>query len=226
MYQSLYENEALEHLVADGARRLNLQLDTSLVLDLLTMEIACNLHHQALQVLEQDDLKGVVERELDQSPPNRDAGYGMRLRTDYQGSTPNAMTFYRIKDSWQANCLSLAGLALALASASPSAVVPAASLLLNTWNNLVILRRPEDAAQLDAYESMVRAKVMLVQKKEKRDPSVIEIHAISINPSSKGLDETNCSLNRLRVRGLSEVSHWGNASLDYDCTENQWRPKL
>ncbi|MCA9139907.1 MAG: hypothetical protein KDB00_24205 [Planctomycetales bacterium] len=225
MYQSLYENEALKHVVADGARRVGMHLDVVPFLDSLAMESIHALHEQFLQVLEHDDLSDFVERKRNQSPPDPDAGYGMRLRAEYQDGAPVAMTFYRVKDSWQANCLSLTGLALALASYSPNAMVPAASLVLNTWKNLINLRRPDDAAQLDAYEAMLKAKAALVQKSDKRDPSVREILASSNDLNTASLDEMIDGLNRLRLQGLSEVSDWGCASMDYENPENRWRPR-
>lgn len=139
------------------------------------------------------------------------------------------MTFYRVKDSWQASCLSLAGLAIALStSAAVGTITPAASLVFTTWKNLVTLRRPDDAIQLDTYEALVKAQVAFIKAKSAiKDPNIEDIYRAAQSGSTLGsVEQVLDGLKRLRECGLVEVSKWGQHSEDYLNPENKWRPKL
>ncbi len=225
----LFEDEALDHTLVNGAQGIGLNLDARLIEEALPVELGAILTRQIIQVIEAPSFTEIVQRIQNQPPPNKPEGYQSRVWARYREGRTESMTFYRIKDSWQSHCLSLAGLAIALSlTATPSAIVPAANLLLTTWNNLVILRRPDDALMLDTYEALIKAQAALLSRGAiVKDPDVEDIcREIQSGVSLISCEEVLEALKNLRERGLVEVSYWGHHSGDYADMENRWRPKL
>ena len=226
---ALFENEALHHALVDAAAKIDLKLDERSIEEALPDNLIILLTEQIVQVLEDPSFRDIVERIPNQPRPNQAEGYGLRLWARYKTSHPNSMTFYRIKDSWHSSCLSLAGLAIALAtSATLGTIIPAAKLVLTTWKNLVTLRRPDDAIQIDTYEALVQAQAALLRTETSRkNPNAGDIYrSAKFGSTLESVEHVQNGLARLRERGLVEVSKWGEDSEDYQHPENTWRPRL
>lgn len=229
--QSFFENEALTDAITAGLRHLGLNQTADRIEERIPTESAISLLKQIHSILEDPSFaSSIIARVPGQSPPSAPPGsLSSRLWIQYGEDKPEKMVFYRVKDSWQTTCLSLVGLTFALFAGSATAViVPASGLLLNTWRNIVALRRPEDSLLLDAYESLLRAQASLLDESSgKRAPDVTDIHAAARQGSTlQSIEDTITGLKRLRDKGLVEVCDWAANSGDYDNPQNRWRPRL
>jgi hypothetical protein len=227
--KALFEDEALTYAIENAAAKVGFEFDVTTLDGLLSDDLFVALTVQIAEVLENPQFTDVVEKIPNQPPPPLPQGYGLRLRTRYKQGHTESMTFFRIKDSWQSTALSLIGLGLALAYANPiGAIIPAANLVLNTWKNFVVLRRPDDSLQIETYEALVNAQAEIAKSKSvAKNPTVEDIHRVGkTKPTLVTLDNVLDGLKRLRERNLVEVASWGKNSDDYSNIQNRWRPKL
>jgi hypothetical protein len=225
----LFEDEAILYVLTNGASMIGLDLDARQFEESLPIDLSVKLTKQIVAVLEDPSFTALVEKIPDQQPPILPEGYGLRLRAVYTKGHPHLMAFYRVKSSWQASCLALVGLGVAIAVSSASgAIVPAAGLVLATWQSIVTLRRPDDAIQLDTYDALIKAQAALLKTTSaSKDPTIRNIlGAAEPGSTLDSFEKVLTGLTRLRERGVVEVSRWGKDSDDYSNPENRWRPKL
>ena len=225
----MYEVELLEYALSNASPIVAPDLDTSSLQESLPADLVAELTRQLAEVLEDSSFTSVSTRIHNQTAPAAQSGYGLRLRKKYKDGEPDSMTFYRIKDSWQSSALSLLGLAIALATHSNAGpIVPSASIVLNSWKQLVTLSKPADALEIDTYEAMIAAFAKLSMRiLSAKQPTALEIFdARHVNSVISKASDAIDGLKRLKELNLVEVASWGGNSGDYSHEGNRWQPRI
>jgi len=227
--KAVYEVELLDYALSNASAIVAPTLDTRSLQESIPVDLAAELTRQLVAVLEDESFTAVSTRIANQRAPAPASGYGLRLRAKYKDGQPESMTFYRITDSWQSTALSLVGLAIALATQShPGPIVPSASLVLNSWKQLVTLRKPADALEIDTYEALTAALAKLSMRTlSAKQPTALEVFDSrpegSVLPTARDAID---GLKRLKELNLVEVASWGRNSGDYANELNRWQPKI
>ena len=228
-HKAVYEVELIDYAVTNALEIVAPDVDTQSFQESMRVDLAAEITRQLVEVLEDESFTAVITRIANQRTPAAVSGYGLRLRAEYRNGQPESMTFYRITDSWQSTALSLIGLAIALATQSHTGpIVPSASIVLNSWKQLVTLKKPAHALEIDTYEALTAALARLSMRTlSAKQPTAIEVFDSRLEESvmSTAADAID-GLKRLKELNLVEVTSWGRNSSDYANESNRWQPKI
>jgi hypothetical protein len=227
--KAVYEVELLDYAISNASAIVAPNLDTRALQESMPVSLASEIIQQLAQVLDDQSFTALATRIAGQRAPAPASGYGLRLQADYKDGQPESMTFYRITDSWQSTALSLLGLAIALATHSHTGpIVPSAGIVLNSWKQLVRLRKPADALEIDTYEALTAALARLSMRTlSAKQPTALEVFDSRREGSVLStIRDVIDGLKRLKQLSLVEVSSWGGNSGDDANESNRWQPKL
>jgi hypothetical protein len=227
--KAVYEVELLDYAIANALAIVAPDLNAQSLQESIRVDLAAEITRQLVQVLDNESFTAVSTRIANQRAPAAASGYGLRLRAEYKDGQPESMTSYRLTDSWQSTALSLLGLAIALATQSHTGpIVPSASIVLNSWKQLVTLRKPANALEIDTYEALTAAVARLSMRTlSAKQPTAVEVFDSRLEGSVMStVADAIDGLKRLKELNLVEVASWGRNASDYANELNRWQPKV
>jgi hypothetical protein len=142
-----------------------------------------------------------------------------------QGSATERIVFLRIKDAMTESILPLIGFGLAALVTDPAraAVQTIPQMLKLLWDRLVVLKRENDGAALDAYETLAAA-TATARAGDGALPTTASLRARV--PTTISPELLQSGLKRLAELKLIEVARWGAIPGDLTDPGNAWRVVL
>lgn len=212
-----FECDALISMMSLALERSRSRRDASTVIDAIGTNVADATNDAITELLRNDPrLATVTSIEFHSVMSSDKIGFGVHYRNVKKDGQIVQMRFYRVRESWVASALSLAGLTVGIALLSPGVVIPVVSLLRTIWKSLITLDAERNSEAIHAYQALLAAK--LNNESIENSPTLSDINGnLQLGVSAL------IGLQQLRDLGLVEVANWADRQGDYSNELNRWR---
>jgi len=228
--QRFFEIETALAAVSAGAKRINAPVSSEALIEGMSIE-----SREALNAILLDLFLDLPPQNVsvtsDAKIPQAMRDFGLRIGSIRKSgeSLPTTMRFLRVKASWLTVTINLIGLSIAFTLASPTAVVPALTIIKTCFDNLVKLERDSDEDAMRCYESIVRWRAENSGIDAVEWPTLDGIVSQCARLSSEtalDVQRAQAALIRLEGLGLVSVVKWGGAGGALEDRGNKWKTIL